>query len=245
VSPYLVIVAGLAALAAGSFLLRTYGPRVRVGRLLAVTPTVSVGEARALATSGRRRYVRLDGRLDADEELPDEHGRPLVFRRQRLEARAGGVWRVVDEQRTAVPFRVRDGLEEIGVDVDVLDVGLVTLVRESLGTAAEADAAGALPAAASRPLHGSTPVRLRIEGLSTVEHATVLGVPVVSEDGSVTITAGTGRPLVVCTLERDEAMRVLAEGGRWRPVAAAAALGTGLLLFLVGLAWMLLAGGLE
>jgi hypothetical protein len=59
------------------------------------------------------------------------------------------------------------------------------------------------------------------------------------------MTAGTGRPLVVSTLERDEAMRVLAEGGRARPVAAAAALGGGLLVVTIGLVWALLAGGLA
>jgi hypothetical protein len=46
----------------------------------------------------------------------------------------------------------------------------------------------------------------------------------------------------VCTLERDEAMRVLAEGGRARPVAAAAALGGGMAALAVGLAWALVAG---
>jgi hypothetical protein len=87
-------------------------------------------------------------------------------------------------------------------------------------------------------------VRLRIEQLSSVEHATVLGVPVMTPDGRVVLTAGTGRPLVVSTLERDEAMRVLAEGGRARPVAAAVALAGGLLGLATGLAWALLAGGL-
>jgi hypothetical protein len=73
----------------------------------------------------------------------------------------------------------------------------------------------------------------------------VLGVPVATPDGRVAITAGTGRPLVVCTLQRDEAMRVLAEGGRARPVAAAVALGGGLLGLAIGMAWALLAGGLT
>ncbi len=72
----------------------------------------------------------------------------------------------------------------------------------------------------------------------------MLGVPIVTPDGRVAITAGTGRPLVVSTLERDEAMRVLAEGGRARPVAAAAALAGGLVGLLVGMAWALAAGGL-
>lgn len=241
VTPLVVIVAGLAAIAAGSLLLRSYGPRMRVGRLLAVTPRVSIPEARALAASGARRYVRVDGRLDADAEFPDENHRPLVLRRRRLEARRGTGWRTLDEQREVVPFRVREGLDEIDVDEAALDVGLVTLVREAVGTAAEAAAEpGGLP----EPLPGDTIVRLRIEQLSTVEHAAVLGMPVVEGDGRTLLTAGTGRPLVVCTLERDEAMRVIAGGRRTRPVAAAAALVGGLALLGVGLAWALVAGGL-
>jgi hypothetical protein len=243
VSPLVVIAAGLVAIAVGSLLLRSYGPRVRVGRLLAVTPLVSIAEARALAARGDRRYVRVDGRLDADEEFADENARPLVLRRRRVESRSGRGWRVLDEQLDRVPFRVRQDLEEIDVDAEALDVGLVTLVRESVGTAAEA--AEVLPPALVAGLPPTAPVRLHIEQLSSVEHATLLGVPVASPDGRVMLTAGTGRPLVVSTLERDDAMRVLGEGRRARPVAAAAALGGGLVALAVGLLWALVAGGLA
>jgi hypothetical protein len=243
VTPLVAIAAGLAAIAAGTLLLRTYGPRMRVGRLLAVTPSVGIDEARALASAGVRRYVRVDGRLDADDDFPDENERPLVFRRRRLETRRGRGWQLLEERLESVPFRVGAGLEEVDVDAGALDVGLVTLVRESVGTAAEAE--GALEPEARARLAGSAIVRLRIEQLSSVEHATVLGVPVATPDGRVAITAGTGRPLVVCTLQRDEAMRVLAEGGRARPVAAAVALGGGLLGLAIGMAWALLAGGLT
>jgi hypothetical protein len=242
VTPLVVIIVGLAAIAIGTLLLRTYGPRMRVGRLLAVTPSVGIGEARELAAAGARRYVRVVGRLDADDEFPDENERPLVFRRRRLETRRGRGWRLLDERLETVPFRIGVGLEEIDVDAGALDVGLVTLVRESVGTVAEA--AGALEPGVRAGLAASAVVRLRIELLSSVEHATVLGVPVATADGRVAITAGTGRPLVVCTLEQDEAMRVLAEGGRARPVAAAIALGGGLLGLAIGMAWALLAGAL-
>ena len=243
VTPLVAIAAGLAAIAAGTLLLRTYGPRMRVGRLLAVTPSVGIDEARALAGAGVRRYVRVDGRLDADDDFPDENERPLVFRRRRLETRRGRGWLLLEERLESVPFRVGAGLEAVDVDAGALDVGLVTLVRESVGTAAEA--AGALEPEARARLTGGAVVRLRVEQLSSVEHATVLGVPVATPDGRVAITAGTGRPLVVCTLERDEAMRVLAEGGRARPVAAALALGGGLLGLAIGMAWALLAGTLA
>jgi hypothetical protein len=241
VTPFVVIAAGVVAIAVGTLLLRTYGPRIRVARLLAVTPTVGIAEARTLAQGGVRRYVRIDGRLDADEELLDENGRPLVLRRRRVETPHGRDWRLLEERLDMVPFRVREGLDEIDVDAGALDVGLVTLLRESVGTAAEA--AGALPPAVLGGLAPHDTVRLRVEQLSSVEHATVLGMPQTTADGRVTMTSGTGRPLVVSTLERDEAMRVLAEGRRARPMAAAGALGGGLVALAIGLLWALLAGG--
>jgi hypothetical protein len=242
VSPLAVIALGLVAIAVGTLLLRSYGPRMRVGRLLAVTPLVGIDAARAIAATGGRRYVRVDGRLDADDEFPDENERPLVFRRRRLETRRGRDWRLLDERLESVPFRIGEGLEQLEVDAAALDVGLVTLVRESVGTVEEAGAA--LEPGVRATLAPRDVIRLRIEQLSSVEHATVLGVPLPMPDGRVTITAGTGRPLVVSTLERDEAMRVLGEGGRARPVAAAVALAGGLLGLLGGLAWALVAGGL-
>jgi hypothetical protein len=239
VTPVFVIAAGIVAIAIGTLLLQSYGPRVRVGRLLAVTPVVTLAAARDLAASGARRYVRIDGRLDADEEFADEYGRPLVFRRRRVEARLRGGWRILDEQRQVVPFRLREGLDEAGVDAAVLDEGLVTLAKESVGTAAEV-----ADQLATR-LPPETPVRLRIEQLSSVEHASVLGVPVSGADGTIQLTRGTGRPLVVCTLEREEAMRVLAEGARARPIAAAVALAAGLALLAAGFGWALVTGAVA
>lgn len=238
VTPLLVVAAGIVAIGVGTLLLRSYGPRVRVGRLLAVTPAVDLDRAAALAAAGERRYVRIAGRLDADDAFLDENARPLVFRRRRLEARLGGRWQVIDEAREAVSFRVRHDLDEVDIDADVLDVGLVTVARESAGSAGEV--AERLP----RALPAATPVRLRVEQLSSVEHAIALGVPVAGAAGRTILTAGTGRPLVVCTVEPAEAMRVLADGRRARPVAAAAALAGGMALLAVGLGWALLTGGL-
>ncbi len=239
VTPLLVAAAGIVAITLGTLLLGSYGERGRVGRLLAVTPAMTLATARELATSGARRYVRIEGRLDSNEEFPDENGRPLVLRRRRLEARLRGRWHVLDEQLQAVPFRLRDGLEVVGVDAEALDEGLVTLAKESTGTASEvADRlATRLPPA--------TPVRLRIEQLSSVEHAVVLGVPIAGANGTVRLTRGTGRPLVVCTLERDEAMRVLAGGARARPIAAALTFAAGLALLGAGLGWAVVSGSFS
>ncbi len=236
VTPIVVIAAGLVAIAIGTVLLRSYGPRARVGRLLVVTPLVTVAEARAIATAGRTSYVRVDGRLDADDEFADEHERPLVYRRRRIEARLAGGWKVLDDRREQVRFRVREGLDEMDVDAEALGDGLVTLVRESSGTAGE------VPDLLPTPLAPSTPVRVRVEQLSSVEHVSVLGVPVRQDGGEPRLTAGSGRPLVVSALDRPEAMRVLAGGNRARPIAAAIALAAGMVLLTAGLGWALAAG---
>ena len=76
VTPLIVIVAGLVAIAGGSLLLRSYGPRMRVGRLLAVTPRVSIAEARAIAASGGPRYVRVDGRHRRRRRVPGREPSP-------------------------------------------------------------------------------------------------------------------------------------------------------------------------
>jgi hypothetical protein len=234
VTPLLLVLAGLVALASGVAVLRTFGPRYRVGRLLATTPRVTVEQARAIAAAGRQRYVRVDGRIDSEEDFEDKQHRPLVFRRTRLEARRGTRWQAFEDRRERVAFQVSEGLSSIGVDDASLDAGLVVVPRESVGVAS--DLGDRSPA----ELPGSTPVRARIEQISSVEHVVVLGVPMV-EAGEPRMTAGLGRPLVLTTLEPAEAMRVLAGGGTARPRFAAALLGGGVVLAAAGVAWGFLA----
>lgn len=234
--PVVLLACGLAALGGAVLVLRSFGPRYRIGRLLATTPLVSVAEAAALARAGGAAYVRVDGRIDAEEEFEDEHHRPLVFRRKRLEVRRAGAWQTLDDAREAVRFEIRDGLEAVVIDADALGAGLVVIPREAVGTAA--DAPDRVPA----DLPGDTPMRLLIEQVSSVEHATVLGVPEVGPDGAIRITAGHGRPLVLTTLERPEAMRLLAGGRRARPAVAGALLAGGCALVAVGSGWAIVGG---
>jgi len=226
VSPLIPLVAGLVALVAGVLVLRTYGPSYRVGRLLAATRTVSIDEALALAP-GPARYVRVSGRIDAEQEFEDDAHRPLVFRRTRLQLQDGDHWITFEDNRERVDFEVREGLDGIAVDDGVLDAGLVVISRQSVGTAA--DVADRVPAGTA----ATTPVRLRIDQVSSIEHAIVLGVPSLDPAGQPRISAGLGRPLILTTLEPDEAMRVLAEGERRRPLIATACLigGLGLIGF--------------
>ena len=147
-------------------------------------------------SSGPDRYVRVAGRLDAEDEFEDDAHRPLVLRRTRLLLREGRAWRAIEDRREAVPFWVRDGLDAIAIDADALDAGLVVIPRESVGTAA--DAPDRLPAGTDP----ATPLRLLVEQVSSIEHAVVLGVPTPGPDGMPRMTAGLGRPLVLTTLER-------------------------------------------
>jgi hypothetical protein len=230
VTPLLLVAAGIGALIAGALVLRSFGPRFRVGRLLATTPAASVDEALAMAERGERRYVRLRGRIDAEEEFQDQDHRPLVFRRTRLEASRAGRWRAFEDNREQVPFELREGLAGIAIDGDALDAGLVVVPRVSAGVAAD------LGERAPGDLPGDTPVRATIEQVSSVEHAVVLGVPVAAE-GAARMTAGLGRPLVLTTLESDEAMRILSGGNAGRSRAAAALLTIGVGLMGLGGLW--------
>ncbi len=233
VSPLVPLILGLIALAVGVLVLRTYGTSYRVGRLLASTPVVSVGEARALATD-RPRYVAIEGRIDSQTDFEDAAHRPLVFRRTRLQLRGPRGWTDLDDARERVPFEIHEGLDAIAVDDSALDGGLVVVVRESEGTAA--DITDRVPAGTPT----ATPARLRIEQVSSVEQAIVVGVPTLDPSGSPTMTAGLGRPLILTTLERPEAMRILARGESRRPALAIASLAGGLALVSAGLAWALI-----
>ncbi len=225
--PLIPVAAGFIALVAGVLVLRTYGPNYRVGRLLASTAEVSVAEAREMA-AGPPRYIRVAGRIDAEDEFEDDAHRPLVFRRTRLQVGSEDGWTTFEDGRERVRFEVRDGLDGIVVDDAALDTGLVVVPRESVGTAAD------VPDRVPPGTPVETPVRLRVEQISSVEHAIVLGVPSMNDAGEPRLSAGLGRPLVLTTLEPDEAMRLLTDGSARRPLIAAGLLAAGLGLLVVG-----------
>lgn len=229
-TPLLLIAAGAVALGAGVVVLRSFGTGYRIGRLLARTPRIAIDEARSLAESGARRYVRVDGRIDSADEFDDADHRPLVLRRTRFEVRTDRGWETVEDSREQVPFEIREGTAAIAVDGTDLDAGLVVVPRLSDGVAA--DLAGRLPAG----LSPEAPLRVRIEQVSSVEHAIVLGVPV-ADDGRIRMEAGLGRPLVLTTLDPPEAMRILGRGDTVRARAAAGLLLVGLAFVLAGIGW--------
>lgn len=236
-----LIALGLAAGIVGYLLLRRSGTGWRVGRLLAGAPEHTLDEAIDIARSGETVVVRLHGRIDSDEEFPADDGKPIVFRRRRLQRRSGrSGWQTFDDERLAVPFRLSEKGRRVEIETESLGDGLVVVPRESEGVAADLSAeavSGELPTMAPE-----TPVRLRIEQISAVDHATAAGVPRLAADGTVKLGPGLGRPLVLTTLDQDEAMRVLAGGHRRELLAASGALvaapliiGAGLIAVVLGL----------
>lgn len=231
VIPLVLVLTGVVALAAGTLLLRRLGPGARIGRIIAATPVVAVARAREIAIAGRSRYVGVGGRIDAEEEFLDENERPLVLRRSRLELRSPRGWTTVTSSREQKPFEIAGGIERLAVDADVLDDGLVVLTRESVGTAGE------IPDLVPEGTPAGTPARLRIEILSTVDHALVLGVPVDDPERGPMLTAGLGRPLVLTTLEPAEAMRLLAHGRQGTTRMVTGLLAAGAVAIAAGVAW--------
>ena len=233
-SGLVIIALGLAAGLAGYLLLRRSGTGWRVGRLLAAAPERTLAEATTMAAAGEPGYIRLHGRIDSDEEFPGDDGKPIVFRRRRLQRRSGrSGWQTFDDERLAVPFRLSEKGQQVGIDTEALGDGLVVVPGESVGVAADVSAeavTGSLP-----EMPPETPVRLRIEQVSAVDHATAAGVPRMGEDGSVVLGPGLDRPLVLTTLDVDEAMRVLAGGRRTELLVAAGLLLAAPVITVVGL----------
>jgi hypothetical protein len=231
-APVLVL-AGVILLGIALALVRATGAGYRIGRTLASAMELPLAEVLAEAADGRPRgYLRTSGRISSEEEFPDEHDRPLVFRRSRLQAWEGRQWRTIEDERTAVPFGIEQRGAFLAVDIDVLGDGLVVVPREATGVASDlpegtpGSAAGLAPA---------TPVRLRIDQLSAVEQATVAGVVRAGPDGRPHITAGADRPLIVTSLAPDEAMRVLAAEHRGGVRLASVLLVAGLATIAAGL----------
>src|SRR6267143_3677262 len=137
VTPLLLVAAGVLAVVGGIAILQTFGSRYRVGRLLATTPSVDLAEALSIAAGGRPRYVRIAGRIDAENEFEDVNHRPLVFRRTRLEAQRAGRWVTFEDSREIVPFEIHEGALAIAIDGAAIDNGLVVVRRESIGAAAD------------------------------------------------------------------------------------------------------------
>lgn len=245
----LLAVIGVALIVAGLLLSRRTDARTRAGQLLAGLSPISPTEALKLAAlrGGAAPYLAIKGSIDAPEIFEDEHHRPLVYRRERVSVADEGGWRVIDTAERSLPFVVSDPSNSISIATADLADGLVVVERRWEGSVADLHAAGreyqrpetaALVAAlaASDPTRGA---RVGLEQISNLDRATAAGQLVNGE-----LRAGVGRPLVVTTLERAEALRLLGTEGRGRlatSTLALALLALGVLLLLGGIALTLAA----
>jgi hypothetical protein len=234
-----LILIGIGLGVVGWLLLRGTRDGWRIGRLLAAAPQRSLSEAAAIAVGGDPAYVRLHGRIDSDEEFPGEAGAAVVFRRRRLQRESGShfwrsvVWHTFDDERLAVPFKLSERGEQVAIDTDALGDGLVVIPRISEGVASDLTAEAVTEPTPEMP--ADTPVRLRIEQITSVDHGTAAGVPQLGPGGEVVLGPGLGRPLVLTTLELDEAMRVLAADRRSSLLLASGLLVAAPIVTVVGL----------
>ena len=235
---------GAALLVIGLLLSRRTDARTRAGQLLAGLSPISPTEALKLAAlrGESAPYLAIKGSIDAPEIFEDEHHRPLVFRRERVSIADEGGWRVIDTAERSLPFVVSDPSSAIRISAADLADGLVVVERRWEGSVAELHAASreyqrpetaALVAAlaASDPTRGA---RVGLEQISSLDRVTAAGQLV---DGE--LRAGAGRPLVVTTLERGEALRLL--GSERRGLLASSTVA----LALLALGTLLLLGGIA
>jgi len=235
---------GAALIALGLLLSRRTDVRTRAGQLLAglspITPTEALRLAALRGESSP--YLAIKGSIDAAEIFEDEHHRPLVFRRERVSIADEAGWRVIDTAERSLPFVISDPSSAIRISTADLADGLVVVERRWEGSVAELHAAGreyqsAETAALVAAIAASDPsrqARVGLEQISNLDRATAAGQLV---DGE--LRAGAGRPLVVTTLERAEALRLLGSEGRGRlasSTVALALLALGLLLLIGGIA---------
>ena len=238
-----LIVVGVLLVAFGLLLSRRADERTRAGQLLAGLSPVTPTEALRLAAlrGDSSPYLAIKGSIDAAEIFEDENHRPLVYRRERVSIADEGGWRVIDTAERSLPFVVSDPSSSISIATADLADGLVVVERRWEGSVAElhaaareyqqAEAASLVAAIAARD--PSRAARVSLEQISSLDRATAAGHLV---DGE--LRAGVGRPLVVTTLERAEALRLLGSEGRGQlasSTAALAALALGLLLLLGGI----------
>jgi len=226
-----LLVLGIAAITLAVWASRRGGTRARAARLMAGLAPVSPKEA-LLVGSGH--YLAVQGSIDAAEAFDDENHRPLVYRRERVlihegDVGSGGTWRELERVVRSVPFSISDSATSIEIDAAALTDGLVVIERQWEGGVAELAAAGrAFRDAATTTLVAqlalSAPqlkARVTLEQISTLDRGTVVGL---LRNGKLT-AGGAGQPLVLTTLDRREALRILGSEPRGTLAMSLLALG--------------------
>ena len=236
---------GVLLLASGALLValsiwssRRGGTRTRAARLMAGVAPVTPREALLI---GDGHYLAVSGNIDAAEAFEDESHRPLVYRRERVLIADGSAWREIERVVRSVPFVISDGDHSLAIDAAQLGDGLVVIERQWDGSVAELAAAHrdyqdpesatlVTQLATAAPATGA---RVILEQISTLDRGTAAGL---LRDGALT-AGGAGQPLVLTTLDRREALRILGSGQRASVVAGLLTLLlliAGVLLLLIG-----------
>jgi hypothetical protein len=244
-----ILLVGAALILFGLLLSRRTDARTRAGQLLAGLSPISPTEALRLAAlrGDAAPYLAIKGSIDAPEIFEDESHRPLVYRRERVSIADESGWRVIDTAERSLPFVVSDPSNSISIATADLADGLVVVERRWEGSVADLHAAGreyqsSETAALVAALAASDPTRrarVGLEQISNLDRATAAGQLVNGE-----LRAGVGRPLVVTTLERAEALRLIGTEGRGRLASSTLALALltlGVLLLIGGIALTLAA----
>jgi hypothetical protein len=167
---------------------------------------------------GENRYLAVQGSIDAAEAFDDENHRPLVYRRERVLVREGDTWRELERAVRSVQFFVTSSSASIEVDAELLGDGLVVIERQWEGSVAELVASGrsfkeAATSTLVAELAASAPAltaRVVLEQISTLDRGTVVGL---LRNGKLT-AGGAGQPLVLTTLDRRDALRILGSEAR-------------------------------
>jgi hypothetical protein len=209
----LALGAGLIALSVWAS--RRGGTRARSARLMAGLAPVSPEEALLV---GEGRYLAVQGSIDAAEAFDDENHRPLVYRRERVLVREGDTWRELERAVRSVQFFITSPSASIEIDADSLGDGLVVIERQWEGSVIELVASGRTftddaTSALVTALATSAPTltaRVVLEQISTLDRGTVVGL---LRNGRLT-AAGAGQPLVLTTLDRRDALRILGSEAR-------------------------------
>jgi len=210
----------LLALGAGLITLSVWasrrgGTRARSARLMAGLAPVSPEEALLV---GEGRYLAVQGSIDAAEAFDDENHRPLVYRRERVLVREDDTWRELERAVRSVQFYITSPSASIEIDADSLGDGLVVIERQwegsvvelvTLGRTFSDDATSALVTALATSAPTLT-ARVVLEQISTLDRGTVVGL---LHNGRLT-AAGAGQPLVLTTLDRRDALRILGSEAR-------------------------------
>ena len=239
----LLLASGALLIALSIWSSRRGGTRTRAARLMAGVAPISPREALLV---GDGHYLAVSGNIDAAEAFEDESHRPLVYRRERVLIADGSTWREIERVVRSVPFVISDGDHSLAIDAAQLGDGLVVIERQWDGSVAELAAAhrdyqdpeSATLVAQLATAAPTTGARVILEQISTLDRGTAAGL---LRDGALT-AGGAGQPLVLTTLDRREALRILGSGQR---ASLAAGLLTlllliaGLLLFVIGSAALL------